>query len=138
MPLRLLPDVEATAVAYLRAHSAVAAIVGTRVSTELPSTPTFPLLTVRLVTGTEVIRTHLDEQTVQVDAWGADKAGASLLARTARAALLDVPGDASLSRGVVTGARTVRALAWMPDDTVSPPRPRYSFDIGWTVHPHII
>lgn len=132
MAVRLLPDVEALLVAYLKAASAVTAIVGTRVSTELDDG--FPRVNLTLVTGREIVATHLDEQQVQVDAYANDKATANLLARTVRAVLLAAAGVHS--RGVVTGVRTITPPRWTPDDSVTPPRPRYLFEVGVTLHPN--
>lgn len=134
MALRLLPDCEALAVAYLKAHASVVAQVAGRVSTELPPGPTFPLVTISLVTGTEVVREHLDESVLSVAAWADSKVTANLVIRTVRAALLEMPQ--SQSRGVVTRVRTLIPPRWFPDDTVTPPRPRYICDMGLTAHPH--
>jgi hypothetical protein len=133
--VRLLPDVEALAVAHLRANSSVAALVGTRVSTELPATPQWPYLIVTLLMGVEKIPHHLDEQYVQLSAWGDTKAQANLLVRTARAALIDAR-SASHTRGVVTNVRTVLSPRWLPDETTGHSRPRYTCDMALTVHPH--
>lgn len=135
MVLRLLPDTEALLVDYLLAHSSVAALVGTRVRTDLPADPIFPCLTLTLVSGDEVVRQHFDESLVQVTAWAERKQAASLLIRTARAVLLEAP-DAAHARGVVTGVRTLVAPRWFPDDSVAPPLPRYISDLGVFVHPH--
>lgn len=134
MPVRLLPDVEALVVECERAHTSITALVGTRVATELPA-GVGQALTVLLVTGEELIRDHLDEQIVQLSAWGGTKAEANLLVRTARAVLLAAP-DSTHARGVVTHVRTVAPPRWLPDDTISPTRPRYIADMGVTVHPH--
>ncbi len=136
MVLRLLPDVEALTVAYLLAHSSIAALVGTRVSAELPPNPVFPCVTLTLITGTEVVRQHFDESVVQAMAWDDDRQGANLLGRTLRAALLEMP-DSDHARGVVTHVRTLAGPRWFPDDSVAPPQPRYhAGDFGVFVHPH--
>lgn len=137
MVLRLLPDTEALLIEYLLAHASVAALVGSRVSTELPASPTFPCLTMTLVSGSEIVRQHFDESLVQLSAWADTKVSASLLIRTARAAMLEAP-DAEHDRGVVTAVRTLVAPRWFPDDSVVPPRPRYLSDLGVFVHPHLL
>lgn len=137
MVLRLLPDTEALTVAYLTSHASVAALVGSRVSTELPAEPIFPCLTVALITGTEVVREHFDQALVQALAWADTKVAANLLIRTARAALLAMP-DADHDRGVVTAVRTLVGPRWFPDDSVSPPQPRYHADFGVWLHPHLL
>ena len=135
MPLRLLVDVEALAVDHLRAHASVAALVGTRVATELPASPTWPFLTVSLVGGIEKLANHLDEQYLDVMAWADSKTSANLLIRTARAALIEAR-TTSHARGVVTDVRTSSTPRWMPDDAVDPPRPRYHASFAVTCHPH--
>lgn len=135
MVLRLLPDTEALLVEYLLSHASVAALVGTRVRTELPAEPIFPCLTLTLISGSEIVRQHFDESLIQVTAWAERKQDASLLIRTARAALHEAP-DVDHDRGVVTGVRNLVAPRWFPDDSVAPPLPRYLFDAGVFVHPH--
>lgn len=132
MALRLLPDVEALVVAYLKADASVAAIAGTRVSTKLAEA--YPRVNVTLITGREVVREHLDEQHLQVDAYADDKADANLLARTVRAVLLNAP-SVPHARGVVTHVRTITPPRWLPDETAND-RPRYLAEYGITVHPH--
>lgn len=132
MPLRLMPDVEALTVAYLKAAASVQAIVGSRVASERPVT--LPAVTVLLVTGTEKMREHLDEHVLQIDAWATDKATASLLARTTRAVLLRAP-EVPHARGVVSHVRTVTPPRWFPD-TADNQRPRYITEMAVTIHPN--
>lgn len=139
MVLRLLPNVERLCVDWLRTHASISALVGTRVHTELPplaeGAPLRDTLTVSLVAGTEVVREHFDASLVQLLAWGETKASANLLVRTARAAMLEMP-TADHDLGVVTQVRTSVGPRWFPDDSVSPPHPRYHADFGVWVHPH--
>lgn len=137
MVLRLLPDTEALTVDYLLAHTSVAALVGTRVTTELPAEPIFPCITVSLVANEERVRKHFDAALVQVLAWGERKADASLLIRTTRAALHEMP-DADHDRGVVTAVVTLAGPRWLPDDSVAPPQPRYHCDVAVYLHPHLL
>ena len=134
MPIRLMPDDEPLVVDYLDSHASVTALVGTRVGTELPPNPVFPYLTVQSVAGVEKDPGHLDEAYVDLSAWGT-KAAAKLLIRTARAALLDAP-LASHSRGIVSHARTILPPRWLPDESVTPTRPRYVCTVALTIHPH--
>jgi hypothetical protein len=131
---RLLPDVEALVVAWLKAHPSVSALVGTRVATELPAAPAWPFLTVTQIGGNELIADHLDDQYLQLMSWGDSKGQANLLIRTARAALIELRGE-NTSRGVVTDVRTTFTPFWQPDDSVSPPRPRYRCDFSLVCHP---
>lgn len=132
MPLRLIPSVELLAGDYLRGHASITALVGTRVGTEVPNPNG---LQITLVTGTELVPTHFDEQIIDVAAWDATKGAADLLIRTARAVLLEA-SSVSHVRGVVTHVRTVTTPRWLPDDSVNPPRPRYIATFGVFVHPH--
>lgn len=146
MTLRLLPDVEALTITYLRGQTAITALVGTRIYSRIPRNPAWPLITVTIVAGTERIAHHLDEITIQVDAWGYidTDPGAPpnsdhtvqthLIARTARAVLMRMPLTKH-SRGIVSHVRTVRPAQPLPDTTYSPARPRYSLDMAVTVHP---
>lgn len=134
MTLRLMPDVEALVGDYYRGHASITALVGTRVSTTVPAQGTDGLQ-LTLVTGNEIVRTHLDEQIIDVAAWDTTKEQANLLIRTARAVLLEA-SRADHVRGVVTHVRTVITPRWLPDDSVNPPRPRYVGTFGVFVHPH--
>lgn len=137
MTIRLLPDAEALAVAYLKAHASITPLVGTRVSTVLPANPTFPYLQVILLAGVEKSVGHLDNCYLQVDAWGTTRDDANLLIRTARAVLLDAP-YVTHDRGIVSYAETVSPPRWLLDTSVTPPRPRYSCDVSLTIHPHLL
>lgn len=131
MALRLQVDAELLAVNYLRGRAEISAIVGTRVSTELPSSPTWPYLTVTRLGGTADHLGWVDAARLQVDAWGTSKANASLLARTALAALREMPGSHAL--GVVSNVTQDLGLAWAPDDVSD--RPRYLFGVVVYTHP---
>jgi len=137
MPLRLIPDDEALAIDYLDSHASITALVGTRVSTQLPASPTFPYLTVQSAAGIEKDANHLDEAYLDLLAWANSKADAKLLIRTARAALLDAP-NTTHSRGVVSHARTTLTPRWLPDESINPPRPRYVTTVALTIHPHLL
>ena len=144
MVVRLLPNVEALAIDWLKAHDSITALIGSpvaRVYTEIPGTPTYPLLTVTLFAGVEKIAEHLDESYVQLAAYGrmpenAGKLEAELLCRTARAVLI-AARFSDHDRGVVTDVRTVSTPRLLPDDsTPDTPRPRYLCELAMTVHPH--
>lgn len=132
MPLSVLPDAELLAVGYLRGQAEVAAIVGTRVYTELPAAPVFPLLTLHRFGGVPTVPRRLDAARVQVEAWAETKFAARALAATAQAALFEMVG--TFASGVVTGVSYDLGLTWSPDTDVEPPRPRYIF--GVIVHAH--
>jgi hypothetical protein len=126
LALRVLPSVERLVVEYLRASTDVQALVNQRVSTSLPSSPTFPYVTLLLVSGGELARNHLDVVTLQVDAWG-------VLIRTVRAAMLQMPGVHD--GAVVSAVVTLVTPRWNPDDTVEPPKARYTCDMQVVLHP---
>lgn len=127
MALRLDVDVELLVVTYLAAHTDIDAPV----STALPKTPTFPHLTVFRVGGIAGYPGWLGVAHLQVDAWGTTKAGASLLARTALAALREMPGVHA--GGVVTAVEQNLGLTWSPDELSN--QSRYVFGVAVHVHP---
>lgn len=137
MTTPVLVDVERLVVLYLREHSDVQAQVAQRVSTEIPTSPTWPLVTVLLLGGEEGSHGWLNAPTVQLDSWGPDgatgKATALTVARTVWAAMKAMPGVRQ--GGVVSHVETLSLPRWLPDDEVTPPRPRYSQDARIYVHP---
>jgi hypothetical protein len=133
MTLRVLPSIERLVVEYLRGSADVQALVNQRVSTALPTSPTFPLVSVLLVSGEERVQRHLDAATIQVDAWGGTKDQADLLARTVRAVLLEMPR--AHDTATVTAVITLVAPRWLPDETSEPSRPRYTADYQIVYHP---
>ena len=139
MTTRLLVDIERLTVLYLRDHAAVQALVNQRVSTELPSSPTWPLVTVLLLGGEEGEHGWLNTPTVQIDSWGQNttpatgKVDALLLARTVYAAMKDMPGVRQ--GGVVTHVEALVLPQWQPDTEVEPARPRYRQDFRIYVRP---
>ena len=132
MPVRLLPSVETLTVAYLKASVDIAAIVGTRIGTELYAGTT-PAIWLSHVTGDERFRNHLVSQMVDIRSYGGTKADADLLARTVHAVMHDMPG--SHAAGIVTAVETTAMPAWSPDDGFNPPRPRYLGTYAVTLHP---
>lgn len=133
MPLRLAPSPERIAVAYLKAHASISAIVGTRVATDLNTQR--PCLTVNLVTGETVIPQHLTRPLLQVSAWGTTQDQADLLMRTA-VAVMEEAWTVDHDRGVVCDARVAAGPRWLPDTSVNPPTPRYITDFLVVMHPH--
>lgn len=133
MAVKLLPSSEVLAVAHLKASPDVAALVGTRVGTELYA-GTQPAVWVSLVTGAERVRNHLVAPALDVRSYGGTKADADLLARTVHAVMLDMPGVHPT--GVVTDVATLSLPFWLPDEGFTPPRPRYLGTYSVTLHPH--
>lgn len=150
MTVRLLPDIESLAINYLVEHEDVRALIGgtdpdlpdenedARVYPAIPEKdPVFGLVTCRRTGGVEVVYHHLDAARLLFHCWGPGKKGLSkadtnTLARTVRAALLDMVG--SHDEGVVTFVRTTVGLQWLPDpDTL---RDRYIYEASVHAHPH--
>ncbi len=137
MVLRLPVDAKDLTIIWLKAHASVVALASTRISDRPKST--FPQVTVTSFGGREVVVpggrvVHLDEVYLQVDCWGEDpvkdQTATQLLARTVRAALLEM-STASHTRGVVTGVRTITP----PHDFDDEFRCRVQAEYGVICHP---
>lgn len=116
---------------YLRASADLAALVGTRIGTELYA-GAGSAVWLSLVTGSEQVPNHLITAIVDIRSYGGTKVEADVLARTVHAVMLDMRG--SYGQGVVSGVDTLTIPAWNPDDGFEPVRPRY---LGtYAVHLH--
>lgn len=140
-PLIIPPNIPAVVTGFLRAQPEVAAIAGSRVYTEIPQSPAWPLVRVTQFNEQPASRTRLigwqRSTWLQVDAFGGTKAAALQLAQTAAAALLArLSGrlEYGTAAAVVTGTE-VRGLADQPDEGYSPARPRWRFDLIVHAHP---
>lgn len=137
MPLRLQPDALLIAAAYLRQHAEVAARVAGRVhANRLPSPTVWPCLRVQRVIDTDIVAGHFAGARLQVDGFAAElrqDREAWLLASTAKAALLAMPGWQH-PEGVVTAVEEAAGLQPMPDADLG--RARYLFDVRVYIHPH--
>lgn len=131
MPLRLLVDAELLAVTGLRATADVATLVATRVYTEIPPTPTYPLVRVVRIGGVPTIAQHLDPARLQIDAWGTTKYQARTVAATTQAALHAMVGVHN--EGVVTAVEDDLGLSWSPDPETDVAR--YVFGVVMYIHP---
>jgi hypothetical protein len=132
--LALLPDAERLVSAFLRGHARIVALVGDRVYTAYPAKAgTTSLLLVQRVGGDVPFSQPLvvEHAQLQFDAYGGPKAAAYELAATARAVLTELEG-AVRPEGNVAGVR-FGTVQWLPDETFSPPRPRYVFDTTMTM-----
>lgn len=120
-------DVERLISAWLRARPEVAAIVDDRVYTEIPNNAVFPFMRVTLIGGRPVYSRplFLDEALMQIDAFGGPKVIARQLIDLTRAALAADFLGVHAGVGVVTSV-TFGELAYVPDDTWEPPKPRYA------------
>lgn len=131
--IALLPDAEQLVSGYLRRSPRVTALVGDRVYTAFPAQAGGgPLALVQRVGGEPPFSWPLvvDQARLQVDAWGGNKKQAHTLAATLRAELCNLAGTAQ-PEGVAAGV-SFGALQYLPDETYSPPRPRYLFDLAVT------
>lgn len=122
----LLPDAELVAVTYLRQHADVVALVASRVYTELPASPTWPLAKIVRIGGPPAARGTLDPATIQCEAYADTKQAARELAATAQAALADADGFTHAG-AYVTASEPLSGLQWLPDPDLND-RPRYLFD----------
>lgn len=132
-----LVDVEALVSQYLRAQAEVTAYVAQRVYTALPADPEFPA--VRIVRIGGVPKTHrplyVDEAHLQIDVFGGSKSTAFDTVDAVRVELAKMADeDPVQSLGVVVGVR-FGPLAYIPDDSYSPAKPRYAQDVFVTVRP---
>lgn len=134
MTVHVLPDIEKLVIDWALASTGVGAVVGDRIYGVLPANPTWPAARVIRLGGTPTSRLlWLDNALLQVDVWGGPKATARLIAETIRAhASAELTGTHDL--GTVTAVE-VGGLAWLPDDSYAPAKPRYSFDLSVTYHP---
>jgi hypothetical protein len=134
--LRNLVDAEVLLVAYLRADSGVAALVDTRVSTELPAG-------FRAETRVQLFRTggvpdpsdvagHLDRPSIQINAFGATKGQAFMVAAETIRAVIAAP-KATFAGAVVSHATRVLGPIWSPDPDTD--IPRYILGVVLWIHP---
>ncbi len=127
-----LPDAERLVAGYLRARPAVTALVGARVSTELPATPVFPAVTLTRVGGLPGVAGYLDRPRIELSCWAATKAAAHALARIVEDAMLAIVGAHAI--GTVTGIiEDGLGLQWNPDPDTD--QPRYQFLVELYTHP---
>jgi len=132
--LELLPDAEQLVSAYLRANARIAALVQDRVYTVFPQDAgPAPLLLVQRVGGEPPFSQPLvlDIAQLQVDAYGGPKKAAYTLSATARAVLTELEGQAR-PEGVVPSVR-FGSSSYLADETFTPPRPRFIFDVAVAV-----
>lgn len=144
MTVRTLPDAVRALSEFLRADPDVAALVGDRVYSALPTAPTFPCVRLARIGGQvrSLPAYHLESTLIQVEALGGSRHSSWLLAETCRAVIaqrlagtVDVgPDTAVISCTEVGGIRedTVRALPKNDDGTE---RHRAHFDAVIYAHP---
>ncbi len=132
MSTALAPDIETVAIQYLKAHTDVLDLVAsTRIASELPAKVELPFVTVLLAGGIPSQGEWLEGVRLQFDVWGTNREETRLLARTVRAAVLDMLG--SYDGCVVNGVATLIPLRKLHDPDVG--RVRYQFDVRVWCHP---
>lgn len=132
-----LVDVEALVSAYLRAQSELTALVGQRVYTALPKDVTFPCVRLVRIGGAPVMSRplYVDAARLQVDVFGGSKATAFDTIDVVREELAKmVDEDPVQPEGVVCGVK-FGPLAYLPDESYEPAKPRYTQDVVVTVRP---
>jgi len=110
------PDAELVATSALTA-------AGITASTQMPPIPTWPRITVTRIGGTTNPIRAVDRARIQIDGWGASKADAHDIIAHALTILWALPGTSALAE--VLSVDPDLGLAYLPDDSVTPTRPRY-------------
>lgn len=137
-------NVEALVVAWLKADDAVSTEVAGRVSTEVPPDPTYPLVTIRGITGVEAVRRRLDDHRVQVDCLADTRPKAALLARIVQGAFERLEGQAVTYpeegaddpvTSMVSASEVILLPRWLPDTTGPTPKPLFTADYRVLAHP---
>ena len=128
-----LPDLEAVASVALRT-AAISGLAG--VHSSIPAkNPSYPMIIVKRLGGTPVVREYLDRARIQVDVWGGVRKDGSPIskseihdiAQSARVVLLEMEGQ-SIHEPVdvfVSAVEDALGIAWSPDPTSG--RDRYVF-----------
>lgn len=129
----LLPDAVLVARTFIAGHPAVVAL-GPRVGSRRPENSTGPVVVIRQIGSEAVRRQWLDRASLQIDAYAADQASASLLARTVSAVLAAAANEVT-PVGVLVSADEETGLAWLPDTLLEPPAPRWLLGVSVLTHP---
>lgn len=129
-------DAERLLSAFLRGQPEITALVADRVYTDLPSRATFPLIRLTLIGGQPLysLPLHIDEAFIQLDCYGGPKVQARLIADTVRSLMAEEAFRSRHDQGVVVNVEFGQ-LAYIPDDTFDPPKPRYVVEVSLLTHP---
>lgn len=129
-------DVERLMSAWLRDQVDVTDLVDDRVYTELPASKTWPLVRLTLIDESAVfdVPLYLTSSVVQIDIYGGAKITAREIADTVRSLLAHSFIGTHDLLGVVTGVKFT-SMAYDPDESLNPARPRYRFDVTVWAHP---
>lgn len=124
-PIVVMPDPIICLQQYLKNKSVVSALVAVgNIVTEIPPTPTFPLILLSLAGGTGLIAPGLNAVTIQVDALGGTKYACAVLASTVEAAIWSIANDI-VTAGTLVSASIEMGHSWLPDQVTIPVTPRY-------------
>ncbi len=126
-PVTVLPDDELALIQYLRTVPEVTALVpGARITTELPPSPTYPVVLVQRAGGVG-IWPALDDAALQVDVVAAagQRRACKVLAQTVRGAILAIAND-TVAEGVLASGSEEVGPQYLPDTIPNPPLPRYT------------
>lgn len=130
------PDIIKIAQSYSAQTTAVHALFGSRITTNLPAAPVMPCAVVDLDDSTpRDSRTHWTwEYTLDVDVYAANENAARDAAFLLLAAWLDSPGY--LHRlGTIVDAEHIAGPSHVPDSVTTPPRERFTFSVLLAAHP---
>jgi hypothetical protein len=128
-PVHLLPDVESLVVQFLKQATSVDDLVDGRVYGELPNRPTFPAITVLLVSDNVPIETHMSGAWIQLDCYGDTRESARLVARTVQAEMSAWTGE---FEEAVVHCETLIGVRRMPEPEDN--RPRYQVNMRVWAH----
>jgi len=126
-PLAPLPDDELALIQYLKTVTQVTALVpATRITTELPPNPIYPVILVQRAGGT-VIWPALDDPAIQVDVCAAagQRRACKQITQIVRSAILAIANDVVNEAVLASGSEEI-GPQWMPDTIPVPPLPRYT------------
>lgn len=141
--LPVIPDAEALIGSWLREHGDITAL-NARVAGRTPDKTTLPWIRVTQLDATPIARSRLEhviDYMIQLDCYAGSEAmsdyvgqaEASLLARTARAALKALEGTTQ-DDVVIAGVRFTTHLR-APDTDMEPARERYIITANLLMHP---
>lgn len=125
LPITVLPDAELAVIQYLRSRTEVTSLVpAARITTTLPTEPTYPVILVKRIGGLAKAWQQIDEPALQVEVVGGSRYQCQQIARTVRACLLAIFND-TVTEAVLASASEEVGIQWIPDTVVVPPLPRY-------------
>ena len=144
MTVRTLPDIVRALSEFLRDDADVAALVGDRVYSALPTAPTFPCVRLSRIGGQ--VRSapayHLESSLVQVEALGGSRHSSWQLAETCRAVIaqrfagtVDVGIDTAVVSACEVGGIREDSVRSLPKNDDGTERHRAHFDAVIYAHP---